>query len=595
MGIGYTLDTPVKVAHLGIDSVISLVDDMLIEKLRKVYCNLYNIPYQEITEKEEDFRAVRISSYLNLINSIAERKLEDLKSATLEKAQEIKDYFSMLPDTSVLKQEFKNLTARYFDVTEIKGWIRDNLIMGSIDVNIMTKIDKDNTKVNEEHNIEMNDAHAALRGYANSNLSSSLVLSAGMNKSLYGYLTQFDDFFPDAEGNLKKKIVLKVSDFRSAFVQGNFLAKKGIWVSEYRIESGVNCGGHAFVTEGYLMGPILAELREKREELISSMYDWYCKALKEQNRPFPSQPPRVKVTAQGGVGTAKEHQFLIDHYNLDSVGWGTPFLLVPEATSVDEDTITKLIEATEKDLYLSNISPLGVPFNSLRTNSKDAQKQQLIDQGKPGSTCPKRYIALNTEYTKHTICTASRQYQKKKIQEISELNLSEKQYKKQYDSIVEKSCICVGLGTSALLVNNLDTKREGNGVSVCPGQNMAYFSRKMTLKEITDHIYGRANMISRTDRPNVFVNELRIYLKLLADEMAEMPCPLTEKDIKHLNSFVKNLSDGIAYYFDLFNGLQNEFRQTRNELLSDLTECKATLQTLSEEIEVMVMSPCCEN
>jgi len=30
MGIGYTIDTPLKVAHLGIDSVISLVDDQLI-------------------------------------------------------------------------------------------------------------------------------------------------------------------------------------------------------------------------------------------------------------------------------------------------------------------------------------------------------------------------------------------------------------------------------------------------------------------------------------------------------------------------------------------------------------------------------------
>ena len=38
MGIGFTIDTPIKVAHLGISSVISLVDDILIEKIRKHYC-----------------------------------------------------------------------------------------------------------------------------------------------------------------------------------------------------------------------------------------------------------------------------------------------------------------------------------------------------------------------------------------------------------------------------------------------------------------------------------------------------------------------------------------------------------------------------
>jgi hypothetical protein len=46
----------------------------------------------------------------------------------------------------------------------------------------------------------------------------------------------------------------------------------------------------------------------------------------------------IKITAQGGVATAEEHNFLIQHYKLDSVGWGTPFLLVPEATTVDATT-----------------------------------------------------------------------------------------------------------------------------------------------------------------------------------------------------------------------------------------------------------------
>jgi hypothetical protein len=55
-------------------------------------------------------------------------------------------------------------------------------------------------------------------------------------------------------------------------IQGNFLAKKGLWISEYRIESGLNCGGHAFATEGMLLGPIMEEFKLKKNDLIQSAH-----------------------------------------------------------------------------------------------------------------------------------------------------------------------------------------------------------------------------------------------------------------------------------------------------------------------------------
>src|SRR5690606_10807648 len=108
---------------------------------------------------------------------------------------------------------------------------------------------------------------------------SALVLSAGFNPSLYSYLASFDDFLPDENHQINKKIILKVSDFRSALIQSKFLAKKGLWVSEFRIEFGLNCGGHAFATEGYLLGPILEEFKNRRSELLESMELNYTEGL----------------------------------------------------------------------------------------------------------------------------------------------------------------------------------------------------------------------------------------------------------------------------------------------------------------------------
>jgi len=588
MGIAYTIDTPIRVSQFGIDSVISLLDDILIEQMRKLYCSKYAIAYQEITDKIEDFRAKRISSYLNLINTITEKKLEELKTATLEKKQEIKDYFNMMPDSSTIKQEFRKRTAKLFNVDEIKSWLKENLTLGSIDVNIMTKVDKDNYKNGEKLPVEFNDAHAALRGFATSNLHSSVILSAGLNARLYSYMEQFEDFYPNESGEIKKKIVIKVSDYRSALIQGKILAKKGLWVSEYRVESGLNCGGHAFATDGFLMGPILAEFRDKREELIQAMHEPFVKALNEKNRIIPLSTLPLRITAQGGVGTAEEHKFLIEHYNLDSVGWGTPFLLVPEAVTIDDATLHQLADAKEKDLFLSNISPLGVPFNSLRGNTKDIERLSYINQGKPGSPCPKKFITLNNEFTEKGICTASRRYQTQKLEELRKEKISPKEYQTRYNKIVEKTCICVGLGTAALLVNHLSTKVEGTGVSVCPGPNMAYFSQKMSLANITDHIYGRANMISRTDRPNIFVNELRIYIDYLKARIEEGKASMNTKQANHLLTFEKNLQDGIEYYSKMFRGLKNDFRSTKQNILNDLENSKKILCQMHTEVEKLM-------
>lgn len=583
MGLAYTIDSPIRVAKYGISSVISIMDDELIEKMNAFYSAKFNIPYHEITQKIYDYRAERITSYLNLVDKIVKEKFENFKTELAESKLALENYIAMLPNKSEIKKGLEHLMEDGIAFKEnIKSYLENNLSPGDIDVNIMTKLDKDNFIGNEQLPIEFNDAHAALRGFANSTLNSSVVLSAGMNPRLYSYFENFAAFFPDFNNNLKKKITLKVSDFRSAMIQGNFLAKKGLWVSEYRIESGLNCGGHAFATEGLLLGPILEEFKQKKEQLIQSAHDLMVKALGQKEMHVPEKPLDLKITVQGGVGTAEEHEFLLDHYKVDSVGWGTPFLLVPEATSVDKGTRELLIKAEEEDLYLSHISPLGIPFNTLRGTTNEMFQQKRIREGKPGSSCPKRFLALSKEFGPKGICTSSKKYQDRKLKELEEKKdiLSAETFEKMKFSITEKACLCVGLANAAYLENGIKIKGQEQGVIICPGPNLAYFDQEVSLSKMVQYIYGNASVLRVSDRPNLFVKELKMYIDYLINEIKEVSSEVTLAQIKKLQAFKNNLIEGIAYYETLFSSIHffessvNEIQKQLNFYKEKLTEIK---------------------
>jgi hypothetical protein len=280
MGTGFTIDTPLRVAKYGISSVIPVVDDVLVEQVRKFYCEKHGEPYEEISNREQDARALRITAYLNLVDRLVRQEVAALQAAPFDEGSDITRYYEMLPETE-LKQTYLDMLTTTDEAAKVRmqETLRRKAVPGSVDVNIMTKLDRDLYRDGEKLPPEFSDAMAALRGFVNSTLNSSIIFSAGINQRLYTYAATFDDFFPDDNGELKKKIILKVSDYRSASVQGRFLAKRGLWVSEYRIESGLNCGGHAFPTEGYLLGPVLEEFKEKRQELIETLHTAYSKAL----------------------------------------------------------------------------------------------------------------------------------------------------------------------------------------------------------------------------------------------------------------------------------------------------------------------------
>lgn len=580
MGLGFTLDTPVKVAHFGISSVISIVEDHLVEQMREVLCRNENIAYLRIAPEEPDSRAKRITAYLNLVNSLVLKNTDDLILQSFDDGTDLVKYFDLLPEGSETKKLYvRMLSLRGFEREATESELRARVIPGAIDVNIMTKVDKTNYDANGEPLAqEYSDALAALRGFANSELNSSVVFSAGLNPRLYSYCEKFEDFYPDQKGLLKKKIILKVSDYRSALIQGKFLAKKGLWVSEFRVESGLNCGGHAFATDGLLLGPILEEFKLKRGDLFAELYTICQGALLLKNKAF-KETPSLKISAQGGIGTSTENEFLMEQYELDATGWGSPFLLVPEATTVDEETIQKLASARQSDYFLSHSSPLGVPFNNFRHSSSEAQRQLRIAKNRPGSPCYKKFLSTNTEFTDKPICTASREYQNLKIKQIEEQITDPEARDIAILKITEKDCLCEGLGTASLIVNKTKLSHGLKAVAICPGPNLAYFSGIFTLREMVDHIYGRKNILNPLKRPHVFVNELKLYVDYFKKEVEATFKTATQKQTTYFTNFRDNLLSGIDYYSGMLPRL-NVIDVIAQEMEKQLFELKSRLELI---------------
>lgn len=583
MGLGFTIDTPLKVAKYGINSVVSIMEDHLIEEMRRVHSIKEKRVFNPINATDIDRRSKRIRSYLNFMNEIVNEQIDEIRKMSFSENSELTKYFKLLPEDSDEKKLYNLMLKTENEV--LKGVYQDDLRSmvkaGSIDVNIMTKLDNQNTAPNGDAlPEEYSDAKSALKGYAMSELASSIIFSAGMNPKLFSYCENFEDFFPNRLGVIKKKVVLKVSDFRSAVIQGKMFAKKGIWVSEFRIESGLNCGGHAFATQGLLLGPILEEFKDKRLELFDELLAICTKSLTESNRKPFLETPKLKVTVQGGIGTSDENRFLMDYYKMDGTGWGSPFLLVPETTNVDEKTLKALIKSKREDFYLSHSSPLGVPFNNFRDCTSEVQRLNRIAKNRAGSPCYKKFLSFNTEFTEKPICTASRQYQKLKIEQIESSEISADKKQIEISKTLEKECLCEGLGASAILKNGGELSHKLDAVSICPGPNLYFFKDTYSLAEMVDHIYGRKNVLTKVNRPHIFINEAQLYIDYLKKEIEEQIDNMSAKQQLYYQGFKDNLENGLNYYIGLFSLIFKSSKNARDIALVQIEQLKERLKRI---------------
>lgn len=581
MGLGFTIDTPFKVSHLGINSAVSVMEDALLEKMRAYYSRQYEREYTEITKKQFDYRAERIKAYTELMHDVTEWKFKEGLNGLCGSSQFERSYFGLLPDDSELSKVYDDYKMNPGDTEKLEK-VRTLMRKGKIELNIMTKIDR--PAYDSKGNMldpEFSDAKSALRGLATSSADISILFSAGFNPGLYAYCEKFADFYPDAKGQLKKTIILKVSDFRSARIQGLFFAKKGIWVSEFRIESGLNCGGHTFISDGVLMGPVLQEFKDKKTQLADELFETCQNALRNKGFSQFSECPELLITAQGGIGNAEEHNLFIDYFKLDSCGWGSPFLLVPEVTNVDRDTLNQLVSAKQEDYYLSHSSPLGVPFNNFRKSSSEKQRLDRIQAGRPGSPCYKKFLSFNTEFTDKPICTASSRYQMKKIKSIRSEHGETELSNHLIEEVLVKDCLCEGLGSPALQNYNIEHEFGLKAVTICPGPNLAYFSGRFTLSEMCSHIYGRTNLLNSINRDHVFINELRLNLDYLKHHFkSHLP---ENNENQAFEKYKANLLKGVQYYRSLFESIKSYMKTSSSNFLKQLYLIESELSNLQYE------------
>jgi hypothetical protein len=131
--------------------------------------------------------------------------------------------------------------------------------------------------------------------------------------------------------------------------------------------------------------------------------------------------------------------------------------------------------------------------------------------------------------------------------------------------------LCIGLSNAAVAKYDLPPIKNLKAVTICPGPNIAYFNKIVTLQEMTDHIYGRANILADRNRPHMFIKELKLNVDYLKEQSSSLIRTDTKRT-KDMLDFAKQLLTGIEYYRSISDTISNrdKFNLQLNELESEI-------------------------
>ena len=116
---------------------------------------------------------------------------------------------------------------------------------------------------------------------------------------------------------------------------------------------------------------------------------------------------------------------------------------------------------------------------------------------------------------------------------------------------------------------------------------MAYFNKIMSLKDIADHIYGRIDILAKKNRPQMFVKELGLYLSHLSNKIEEIEGIPSRQQQKYLDSFSKNLEQGINYYLRFSEQVKESYKESFEHLANELSRQNDTLNQLRTRLALL--------
>ena len=100
------------------------------------------------------------------------------------------------------------------------------------------------------------------------------------------------------------------------------------------------------------------------------------------------------------------------------------------------------------------------------------------------------------------------------------------------------------------------------------------------MDEMVSHIYGRKNILNSISRPNMFVNELNLYVDYLKNEISKNLSTWTVRQEKHFQLFKENLIKGVAYYKSILLEMKNDQLNMLEKMRSELESSEKNLRNI---------------
>jgi hypothetical protein len=123
--------------------------------------------------------------------------------------------------------------------------------------------------------------------------------------------------------------------------------------------------------------------------------------------------------------------------------------------------------------------------------------------------------------------------------------------------------------------------KENTAVAICPGPNLAYFSGIYSFDHLIGHIYGRKSLLQKGDRPNMFVQELNLYIKYFQGLLTQYNLSKNDKKRKQLVAFKHQLLAGVDYYKTLLKNLSDQAASQLQLVTEELSTAKEKLDQLT--------------